>query len=81
MIVIIGPPAELPEFDDKWKAACLSCKHLQHERPAMRCAVAPLPGSKALQAMHESRGLWMYCIDARDINGPCGPDAKLRDAK
>ena len=62
---------------------CESCRHLtrrlhardevQHE--AMRCRAA----LKSPRASRPSLGI--YCIDARDEDGPCGPEARLYEPK
>lgn len=60
----------LPIFDEKWKAKCKTCRHLDSSHPdgaeVMRCSVVRKPSKKTP----------MYCIDARDPGGECGPSAR-----
>ena len=59
---------------------CESCRHLnlregQSGESVMRCYAA-------LTFRRPSREpLGVYCIDSRDEDGPCGPEARLYEAK
>ena len=62
-----GPHFTLPEFSDQWKAKCNTCAHLRRDDSAMTCDEPGPPHPKRPR----------YCIDRRDDDGLCGPQARL----
>lgn len=60
------------------RETCARCaNHLLIGTTEMRCKVAPMLVSGGLAKAHAARGTFIYCIDAREPEGACGPDAKL----
>ena len=67
---------------------CQQCKHCavsygQDGQAIMRCAVSQHK-DPLVRRMHAGRtmsDMRIYCIDARDEGGDCGPDAKLWEGK
>ena len=49
----------------------------------MICLAAPQPDEhvRRMLAARRSHAVHLYCIDARDESGPCGPDAKLHQPR
>lgn len=72
----------------KQREKCFHCSNLifDKNKPSMRCAafaVAPEFKPTATPAYREGmakalaeRDVKMYCIDARELDGPCGPEAR-----
>lgn len=70
------------------RETCFKCANLifDKDRPEMNCrlfTVEPNFGKSKSVVYHnamrkalEVRGVKMYCIDARDKDGPCGPEAR-----
>lgn len=62
---------------------CATCAHVRvsEEGRAMRCAKAPheKPSEQITKLLAE-RGVFMFCIDAREPGQPCGPGGELYEA-
>ena len=56
---------------------CRGCAH--HFRFTLKCRYGDGVGGERCKACPAERGkrAFLYCIDARLEDGPCGPDAKL----
>ena len=60
--------ANLPPFDDSWKQHCLSCAHCRPTTPTTEGG-----GYRILSCARA--GYRKPCIEERDPNGSCGPEA------
>ena len=63
---------------------CERCAHAhtvsgRDAETVMWCRAAPRPQKDwRVARLHEANGRqWMFCIDARGVNMPCGPAARL----
>jgi hypothetical protein len=76
-------PAELPVFDDSWKAKCATCAYLHHgpSSPEWRCRKVRMedvrPAGSLTWRHLKGPAIGAYCIDAREEGALCGPDALL----
>lgn len=61
----------------KERTLCEACGNvLRINLSELRCTLQ-LQGTEKTAAMHASRNVYIYCIDARDPGAPCGPGGEL----
>jgi hypothetical protein len=87
------PPVVLPVFDPSWKDKCRACAHFQpYGLSEWRCRQVTLKDVRPKLCASDAAGSgWMrrlkgpaigaYCIDAREEGAPCGPEARLWEAR
>lgn len=61
----------------KERTLCAACNNvLRINLSELRCKLQ-LQGTEKTAAMHASRNVYIYCIDARDPGAPCGSGGEL----